>query len=87
VASDAFIRGVDILNPLFYRPVFLGDYYGNGAFKDDQDPLLYWGLPNVWEGGVVKCCVLKHARDPRWLFDPDQKKYVDPRERGLPDLQ
>jgi hypothetical protein len=88
VASVAFIRGVDILDPRFYRCIFLGDYDAKGVFLDQKDPFLYWGLPNVWdERGFVKSYVLKHARDPKWIYLPDEpdvkSRWVDEKKLRL----
>lgn len=78
------VQKLDVREPDFYRHSFMGEYDPSGQLKDDEDPFLYWVLPNVREyypatsatDYRVKSYARRHAGDPEWIYLPREKRWV-----------
>lgn len=79
--------GMDPRDPEYYRPYYMGafDPEGNLLTSAQEDPFLYWLLPNVREvranpNSPVQSFARKHAGDENWVYYPELGMWKNPAE-------
>jgi hypothetical protein len=63
LSPQEMAAGMDPEEPSKLLPVYMGEFDAEGSLKDPFDPLLYWVVPIINEGGVIKDYVSVHAGD------------------------
>jgi len=47
-----FMDGAEATDPMYYTPIYMGEYDATGKLLDPEDPLLYWHLPILRDGAL-----------------------------------
>jgi hypothetical protein len=80
--QENFRRGQDPCDPRLYRPYYMGEYDKDGKLIDEEDPFLYWLLPNLAErpdrrDSPIISYYRKHAGEPKYRYDQNKKKWIE----------